>query len=288
MVEPAAQTLTLGSDLTVDGPEGDQILTEFTKSLVIKETKATIRTSSPRHIDIGISSLLRNRRLLESFLQRDKDFLKAMTPVGVKEGSPEVVLRMCAAAEKFEVGPMASVAGALADLCLEDMLDKGARFGMVENGGEIVVQGMRELLVSIYAGNSPLSNRIGLQLTNLDLPIGIGTSSATVGHAKSLGESDAAVAICENACLADAAATALGNKVQGSDPQESIRRALDTVDGFPDLRGMIVIRGNWIGTLGRLPQLVKINQSFRRDIEVIPLRRRDSSEARVTRLESVK
>jgi len=263
-------------------------LTEITKSLVFKETKATIRTSSQRHIDIGIRSLLRNRKLLESFIQRDKDFLQAMTPVQVRKGSPEVVLRMCAAAEEFDVGPMASVAGALADMCLEEMLARGARFGMVENGGEIAVHGIQGLLVSIYAGDSPLSNRIGLQLTIRDLPIGIGTSSATVGHAKSLGESDAAVAICENACLADAAATALGNRVRGSNPQESIQRALDMADRFPDLRGVIVIRGDWIGTRGRLPQLVKISRSFRRDEEVIPLRRKESSEARVRRLKSVK
>jgi ApbE superfamily uncharacterized protein (UPF0280 family) len=143
---------------------------------------------------------------------------------------------------------------------------------------------MQELLVSIYAGQSPLSNTVGLQLTTLDLPIGIGTSSATVGHAKSLGEGDAAVAICENACLADAAATALGNKVSGSDCEESIYKALGVVDRFPDLRGVIIIRGEWIGTWGRLPQLVKISRSFRKDAESFLSRRESFSEARVTRL----
>ncbi len=259
---------------------------EFTKSLTIKETNATIKTSSPRHIDIGVGSLLRNRRQLESFLQRDRSFLEAMSPVDVEEDSPEVVLRMCTAAKKFGVGPMASVAGALADLCLEDMLAKGARFGMVENGGEIAVDGIKDLLVSIYAGQSPLSNRIGLQLTTTDLPIGIGTSSATVGHAKSLGEGDAAVAICENACLADAAATALGNKVSGSDFEESVRRALEVVDEFPDLRAAIVIRGEWIGMWGRLPQLVKISQSFGKEAESFLSQSRNSSKVKVTRLKS--
>ena len=94
---------------------------EFIKSIVFKETRATIRTSSQRHIDIGIASLLRNRGQLESFLSRNKTFLQVMSPVDVTEDSPEIVLRMAAATKKFGVGPMASVAGALADLCLEEM-----------------------------------------------------------------------------------------------------------------------------------------------------------------------
>ena len=177
---------------------------------------------------------------------------------------------------------MASVAGVLADLCLEEILSRGAVFGMVENGGEIAVKGMSRLLVSIFAGDSPLSNRLGLQLTNRDLPIGIGTSSATVGHATSLGEADAAVAICDNACLADAAATAIGNKVYGSDLRESINRALKNVSKFPDLRGAVVIRGAWIGTWGELPQLVKISRSFGKDDELLFSGMKRSTETSVT------
>lgn len=163
---------------------GDLESVEFTKRIIIRETKATIRTSSQRHIDIGVASLRRNRQQLESFLIRNRAFLEALSPVDVAEDSPEVVLRMATATKKFGVGPMASVAGALADLCLEEMLSKGAHFGMVENGGEIAANGFKKLLVSVFAGNSSLSNRIGMQLTSLDLPIGIGTSSATVSHAK--------------------------------------------------------------------------------------------------------
>jgi ApbE superfamily uncharacterized protein (UPF0280 family) len=151
----------------------------FERSIRIKETKATIKTSSMRHIDVGFASLLKNRKRLEHYLLQNKRFLEAMDPVDVEENSPDIVLRMSVAARKFGVGPMASVAGVLADLCLEEILSRGAVFGMVENGGEIAVNGMNQLLVSIFAGDSPLSNRLGLQLTSLDLPIGIGTSSAT-------------------------------------------------------------------------------------------------------------
>jgi len=220
------------------------------------------------------------------FLEQNNDFLQAMSPMDLEGNFPEVVLRMLIAARRFGVGPMASVAGALADLCLEDMLNRGAEFGMVENGGEIAACGMQDLIVSIFAGSSPLSNRIGMQLSTLDFPIGIGTSSATVSHAKSLGESDAAVAICGNACLADAAATALGNKVTGSDEEGSIRRALNAASKLPDLRGTIIIRGDWIGTWGRLPQLVKISQSFGRNTELFLAERTRLDQVEVTRLES--
>jgi len=254
---------------------------EVTRRVVIKETKATIRSNSQRFIDIGVSSLLMNRRHIESFLKQNREFQDTMVPLEVDGDSPEVIRRMSNAAARFGVGPMAAVAGALADLCLEDMLSRGAQFGMVENGGEIAVRGMNELLVSIFAGASPLSNRLGLDLREPDLPIGIGTSSATVGHAKSLGRADAAVAICENACLADAAATAIGNRVLGLDPRESISRALDSVEDFPDLRGVIVIRGKWVGTWGALPRLVKVNPSPLESVETLFSPRGSSKTRRV-------
>lgn len=259
----------------------------FERSIRIKETKATIKTSSMRFVDIGFASLLKNRKRLEHFLIQNKSFKEAMKPVDVSKDSPDIISRMSVAAKRFGVGPMASVAGALADLCLEEILLRGAEFGMVENGGEIAVNGMDRLLVSIFAGDSPLSNRLGLQLAGRDLPIGIGTSSATVGHAISLGEADAAVAICDNACLADAAATAIGNEVYGPDLHVSIDRALKKVSKFRDLRGTVIIRGAWIGTWGELPQLVKISRSFEKDDELLFSKMRRSTNTSITEFKSL-
>jgi hypothetical protein len=161
---------------------------------------------------------------------------------------------MIEATSNFGIGPMAAVAGALAEFAVEAMRDAGASYAMVDNGGDIALLTDRELLVGIHAGQSPFSNKIALRLAPSSLVRGICTSSGTVGHSISFGIADAATVLSSSATLADAAATALGNAVTAPD---SLATAFDAISHVPALEGALVICKDVLATWGRLPEIVR-------------------------------
>lgn len=179
-------------------------------------------------------------------------------PIKIRQSAPEVVNRMSEAAEKARVGPMAAVAGAIADLAAEEMEKHGANVIVVEDGGEASIRRSTKLDVAIYAGGAPVSGKLGFRILQEDVPLGIGTSSATVGHAKSFGSAEAATVIAYDAALADAAATAVCNAVVGEDLNESIKKGLRVAQSIKGVRGALIMRGESVGMVGHLPKLIGI------------------------------
>ncbi len=179
-------------------------------------------------------------------------------PIKIRQSAPEVVNRMSEAAEKARVGPMAAVAGAIADLAAEEMEKHGANVIVVEDGGEASIRRSTKLDVAIYAGGAPVSGKLGFRILQEDVPLGIGTSSATVGHAKSFGSAEAATVIAYDAALADAAATAVCNAVVGEDLNESIKKGLRVAQSIKGVRGALIMRGGSVGMVGHLPKLIGI------------------------------
>jgi ApbE superfamily uncharacterized protein (UPF0280 family) len=143
---------------------------------------------------------------------------------------------------------MAAVAGAIARAVGEGLMAYSPEV-IVENGGDIYLKSLQTRTVSIYAGKSPLSQRIGIRIAADDTPLAICTSSGTVGHSLSFGKADAAVAVSRSAALADAAATAIGNRVNSAD---DIDPALEFSSGIEGLTGAIIIIGDRIGIRGDL------------------------------------
>ncbi|NVM04667.1 MAG: UPF0280 family protein, partial [Candidatus Helarchaeota archaeon] len=192
----------------------------YSDHISIKESDIFIKTDLKLAINEAIKSIKKNREILERYIKKYPDFKTSFKPVKVSKDAPLLIRMMALAAEKSEVGPMAAVAGALADLGMDVMRKIGAKVCVVENGGEISAYSNIQIDVGIYACESILSEKIGFRLKPKDFPIGIGTSSGTVGHAFSFGVADAAIAFADNATLADAAATAIGNEVRGKDREK--------------------------------------------------------------------
>lgn len=199
--------------------------------------------------DDARASLARHRRDLEGFIARQPLFETAYRPYDVPGDAPEVVSLMAAAARRVGVGPMAAVAGALAELVGKDLLALSPEL-IVENGGDIYIRSERERRVGIYAGESPLSGRLALRIPATP-PGGLGicTSSATVGPSYSAGRADSAMVVAESAALADAAATALGNRAKGP---SRIEEALAWVSGIEGINGCLVIIGEHLGVKGAM------------------------------------
>jgi len=153
---------------------------------------------------------------------------------------------MIRAGQAAQVGPMAAVAGAIAQ-CVAQDLRSYARDVFVENGGDIYADTKRPLDVAVFAGPSPLSNKVILHLEPHQQPLGMCTSSATVGPSRSFGHADAVCILSPSAALADAVATAVGNHVKSS---KDISKAIDYGRNIPNITGIIVIIGGHMGIWG--------------------------------------
>ncbi len=228
-----------------------------------KESNITIISESKEAILKAQKEFYIHRQDLDNYVKTDKLFLTSFSPIKVKTDL-RIVKLMIETAYICDVGPMATVAGAFADLMLESMKEKGnkdftpAQVALVENGGEIAINSEKPMRLALYAGDNELNLNLGFLIKKEDCPIGVATSSATVGHAISLGQADAVTIFAKNATLADGAATAIANKVKGEDLEQSIKKGLDAVEDIEGVLGAFISRGNRVGQVGKIPQIIKI------------------------------
>jgi len=223
----------------------DKDLTSF--NVVVRETDLYIRASTnlkPKALKL----VLKYRDTLERYIERHPTFLTSLEPFPVEEDAPYIVKAMSESAAKVGVGPMASVAGAIAESVGNELLSFSPEI-IVENGGDIYLKSSKKRLIGIYAGKSPLSGKIGLEINKVDTPLGICTSSGTVGHSLSYGKADAVIVLSNSAAMADAAATAIGNLInQPADIPDGIEFA----KGIEGLEGVIIIQGSDMGLWGKV------------------------------------
>jgi ApbE superfamily uncharacterized protein (UPF0280 family) len=227
----------------------------FKEIFSLKETQCTILSDRQQAIQAAIESIKRNRQELELYVRANPRFLYTLEPIAVPK-RPLVANIMATAARKSNVGPMAAVAGALADLAVEDMKREGCEVAIVENGGEISATSNQPVDVAVAAGEEPLSKQFGFRLT--EFPICIATSSGRFSHAFSFGDAEAAIVFCKNAALADAAATAVCNVVKGEDAQVGIKAGINRGLSIEDVEGVLILYKGQVGTAGKIPQIIKV------------------------------
>jgi len=194
------------------------------------------------------------RDRIMSWADQHDNFLTALEPLPEDPLAPPPVREMLAAAGAARVGPMAAVAGALAEFVGHGLEPLSPRGVVVENGGDIFIRVAGEIIVGLFAGKSPLSMRLGLSFAPSQTPLGVCTSSGTIGHSLSLGRADAATVVADSTALADAAATALGNRVRKN---RDIEPSLEWVINLKGVRGAVVVLDDKIGLSGDL-NLVEI------------------------------
>lgn len=224
------------------------------RSFRLRIEQSDLLISAERDLtDSARQTLHRARAELESYIERDPVFATTLAPHDPQPDAPEIALEMAAAARRCGVGPMAAVAGAVAQYVGEALLAESPQV-IVENGGDIFLHTAQPRIAAIYAGKSPLSGRVGVKVNLLNRPVGLCTSSGVVGPSLSFGRADAAVVLADSAYLADAAATALGNRVK--EPAD-IEPALQFVSTLPGLHGALVILAHHLGAWGEI-ELVKV------------------------------
>lgn len=188
------------------------------------------------------------RSEIEAYIRVHPEFLLSLIPIHPHNDAPLIVTDMCAAASLAGVGPMAAVAGAMAKFVGRELLKKSQEI-IVENGGDIFISSLIDRKIGVYAGKSPLSGKLAIRIKKEMFPCGICTSSGTIGHSLSFGKADAALVIARDASLADACATALGNRVKTS---HDVENALKFAESVPGVAGALIIIGETMGAWGSI------------------------------------
>jgi ApbE superfamily uncharacterized protein (UPF0280 family) len=215
--------------------------------VAVKQTDLYIR--SRRNLkDKTLDSVLKHRGPLESYIGRHPLFLTTLDPYQAEAEAPAIVKEMARVSQLTGVGPMAAVAGAIAEAVGRDLLAFSPEV-IVENGGDIFLKICKKRLVGIYAGQSSFTKKIALEIMPRETPLGVCTSSGTVGHSLSLGSADAVIVLSSSTALADAAATALGNIVEAAD---DIPQAIEKAQSIEGLRGLVIIVGDKMGVWGKM------------------------------------
>jgi ApbE superfamily uncharacterized protein (UPF0280 family) len=194
----------------------------------------------------ALQAIRKYRAPLEDYIRSHPFFYSSLEPYIVDDDAPAIVKNMAEAARVAGVGPMAAVAGAIAEAVGNELLHYSPEI-IVENGGDIYIKSLKQRSVGIYAGTSPFTGKIALKLSPEDTPVGICTSSGTVGHSLSLGAADAVVVLSPSTSLADAMATAIGNRIKRSDDTE-IKKARES----GEITGLVIIKDDKIGFWGNI------------------------------------
>ncbi len=194
------------------------------------------------------SHLVSLRREMDAYLAYDPVYRGALAPYEPQDLAPAIFHDMSRVCHRTSIGPMSAVAGAVALNVAEFLRNAYAcREVLIENGGDIYADVVSDLDISVFAGHSPLSEKVGLHFPAGRFPLGICTSSGTVGPSLSLGKADAVMIVCRDVLLADSYATAMANRVKNV---EDVQRVIDLISGKDDILGAVVIKDDRMGVSG--------------------------------------
>lgn len=214
-----------------------------------KETDLQILTDKKIE-KVFLRSQIRDYRWqIENYITRDPRFSSSLKPISVELNAPKIVRGMTQAAQKAGVGPMAAVAGAIAEFLGRDLLKNGCQEVIIENGGDIFLKSKKIRYLMIYAGKFKLWQKFVLKIKPQDTPLGICASSGTVGHSLSFGQADSVVILAKSSTLADAVATATANRLQN---KKDISKALVFSKSVAGILGAVIIIENHLATWGKV------------------------------------
>lgn len=188
------------------------------------------------------------REMIGKYIEKNPVFVTTLEPFPFDNKAPVIIQKMVEWTTKVRVGPMASIAGTIAEFVGNELLEYSDEI-IVENGGDIFLKTSKQRLIGIYAGDSPLSGKLALEINPQDTPCGVCTSSGTVGPSLSFGTADAVVIVSPSAGFADAVATAVGNRVKTVDDIPQTIEFAQQIDG---LSGVVIIKGDKLGVWGKV------------------------------------
>lgn len=229
------------------------LYTMYLEKLLYKNSRIKILTDKKELITTAYDELIKQRTLIEDYIKKDIYFLPALKPYKIRKDAPRIVKLMVEAGEIANVGPMAAVAGAIAEFITKKMLSKGAKVAVVENGGDIFAITNKEIVIGLFSGQNKIAEKLAFKLNKENTPLSICSSSSLLGHSLSFGKCDLATIFSKKGNVADAVATAVGNKIKKI---EDIEPTLNWAIKLKDVEGVIIIKDHKIGMIGNIPRLL--------------------------------
>ena len=225
----------------------------FTSFRVVVETSDLYIRALKNLENEARSLIIECRSQIERSIARRPEFLTSLDPIDAAPFDTPVAIKMIHAGKKAGVGPMAAVAGAVAEFVGRNLLASSDEI-IVENGGDIFIHVKRPIVIGVYAGETTLGARFGIKIGPTVIPTGVCTSSAKIGPSTSFGRADAATVVSSDVSLADAVATGLGNRIKTTKDLESGVQWACKVDG---VQAALAICEDKIAVLG--------------DVELVPI-----------------
>lgn len=189
------------------------------------------------------------RRSMEAYICTDHEYVRSLVPYDARITAPTILKAMSKVSHITGIGPMSAVAGAVAHAVAEFLrVQFGVSEVIVENGGDIYAHVHEDMDVSVFAGNSPLSERVGLHIPSDCFPLGICTSSGTVGPSLSLGRADAMMIVCSDVMLADSYATSMANLIHTT---ADLQPVIEKIRRIPSILGALAIKDDRMAVCGQ-------------------------------------
>jgi ApbE superfamily uncharacterized protein (UPF0280 family) len=202
-----------------------------------------------------VHEIVAQRHTLEAYIRSHPEFQTALVPIEPLPNAPDVARQMARAARLVGVGPMAAVAGVMAQYAARAGLKAGASEAIIENGGDIYVQTVAPVVIGLAPGTDKLTGQLAFSLRPDETPISICSSSGRMGHSMSLGQCDLATVVARDAALADAAATQAANLVK---TEQDVNATLERMAAIPGIKGVLIVKNDAIGLAGQLPSLIRV------------------------------
>ena len=225
----------------------------YTFTIVHKETDLWIGIDKASYREeiraYALSRVIRLRQEMDTYLNQDPEYRKALIPYTPRTEAPAIIRKMAEVSDVSGIGPMSAVAGAVAgQIAAELKTAFPIREIIIENGGDIYADIHEDIDIAVFAGSSPLSEKVGFTIRADRSPLGICTSSGTVGPSLSFGQADAVMIVCQDCALADTYATAFANQIQTT---ADIEPCIEKIGDIPKILAAICIKDTQIGISGK-------------------------------------
>ncbi len=225
----------------------------YFEEILYKNSRIKILIDKKELISKAYDELIKQRTLIEDYIKKDIYFLPALRPYTIKKDAPEIAKLMADAGKIANVGPMAAVAGTIAEYVARKMIKLGAKVAIAENGGDIFAITDRDVIIGLFSGQNKIAEKLAFKLNKNNTPLSICSSSSLLGHSLSFGKCDLATVFSKKGNVEDAVATAVGNKVKKI---EDIGPTLNWAIKLKDVQGVIIVKAHKIGMIGNIPKLI--------------------------------
>lgn len=228
----------------------DNILKPF--SVSYKETDLWIGTDAGSYSSsmqqYALDIVRQMRADMDAYLETDPQYRTSLVPYNPRSEAPLIFRFMSEASARTGIGPMSAVAGAFDKLVADALCQRfGCTDVVVENGGDIYAKVSHDLDISVFAGQSPLSEKVGIHIPESAFPLGICTSSGTIGPSLSFGRADAMMIVCKDVLLADSYATAMANRIK---TVEDLQPVIDLCAANSDILGALAVKDDRMAICG--------------------------------------